>query len=60
VTGYRLYSLDGANKVASAEWIDADDDQAAVEAAKTMMDGQDCELWQATRLVARLPRHAKR
>jgi hypothetical protein len=25
-----------------------------------MMDGQDCELWQATRLVARLPRHAKR
>ena len=60
MTGYRLYSLDGANKVASAEWIDADDDQAAVEAAKTMMDGQDCEVWQGARLVARIPRNRNR
>ena len=56
VTGYRLYCLDGANKVASAEWIDADDDDSAVEAAKVQMDGQDCEVWQGKRLVARLPR----
>jgi len=56
VTGYRLYCLDGANKVASAEWIDADDDEAAIEVAKRMMDGQDLEVWQGTRLVARLPR----
>ena len=56
MTGYRLYCLDGANKVASAEWIDADDDGAAVEAAKQMMDGQDAEVWQGTRLIARLPR----
>ena len=57
VTGYRLYCLDGANKVASAEWIEADDDQDAVEAAKQMMDGHDCEVWQGKRLIARLPRH---
>jgi len=56
VTGYRLYCLDGANKVASAEWIDADDDDTAVEAAKVKMDGHDCEVWQGTRLIARLPR----
>jgi hypothetical protein len=56
VTGYRLYCLDGANKVASAEWIDADDDKAALEAAKEIVDGQECEIWQGTRLVARLPR----
>jgi len=56
VTGYRLYCLDGANKVASAEWIDADDDEAAIEVAKQMMDGQDLEVWQGARLVARLPR----
>jgi len=56
VTGYRLYCLDGANKVASAEWIDADDDKAAIEVAKQMMDGQDLEVWQGARLVARLPR----
>ena len=56
MTGYRLYCLDGANKVASAEWIDADDDKAALEAAKEIVDGQECEIWQGTRLVARLPR----
>lgn len=56
VTGYRLYSLDGANKVASAEWIEADDDNAAIEVAKTMMEGHDCELWSRSRMIARLPR----
>ncbi len=55
MTGYRLYCLDGANKVASAEWIDADDDDAAIEEAKQKVDGKDCEVWQGKRLVARVP-----
>jgi hypothetical protein len=59
VTGYRLYSLDRANKVASAEWIDANDDLAALEVAKALMDGHDCELWANNRLIARLPRKQK-
>jgi hypothetical protein len=60
VTGYRLYCLDGVNKVASGEWIDAEDDETAIEAAKEMMDGHDCELWQGSRLVARIPRKRPR
>ena len=52
--GYRLYRLDGVAKVASAEWIDADDDQAAIAAAKEMMDGHGWELWNRTRLVIRI------
>lgn len=52
--GYRLYCLDGANKVASADWIDADDDEGAIEAAKERLDGHECEVWQGSRLVARL------
>jgi hypothetical protein len=56
VATYRLYCLDGLSKVASAEWIEADDDGRAVELAKTMMDGQPCELWQGGRLVARIAR----
>jgi hypothetical protein len=56
MAGYRLYGLDGVRKVASAEWFEADDDQAAVAAAREKMDGHDCELWQGDRLVARLPR----
>lgn len=52
---YRLYGLDGVNKVSSGDWFDADDDETAIEAAKEAMDGHDCELWQGKRLVARLP-----
>ena len=51
---YRLYCLDGANKVASAEWIEADDDAAAIEATKKAHAGRECELWQGKRFVARL------
>jgi hypothetical protein len=54
VAEYRLYCLDGVNKVSSAEWIEADDDEAAIEAAKDTHDGHECELWQGKRLVARL------
>lgn len=60
VSGYRLYCLDGVNKVASADWIEADDDQAAIEVAKTMMNGYECEVWQGPRLVARLDFRARR
>ena len=54
MAGYRLYCLDGVNKVASADWVEADDDEAAIEIAKEMHDGYECELWQGSRLVARL------
>ena len=57
VEGYRLYRLDGVAKVASAEWIEADDDQAAIEVATKKMDGHGWELWDRTRLVIR--RHGK-
>ncbi|HWC56890.1 MAG TPA: hypothetical protein VG434_07985 [Sphingomicrobium sp.] len=54
VTDYRLYALDGVDKVASGEWFEAEDDDSAIEAAKTLMDGHDCELWQGKRLVTRI------
>lgn len=41
-------------KVASAEWIEAEDDAAAIEAAREKHDGHECELWQGKRLVAKL------
>lgn len=53
MAGYRLYCLDEAEKVVPAEWIDADDDDAAVEVAKDMMDGRSYELRKRTRLIAR-------
>ena len=53
---YRLYCLDGVGKVESAEWIEADDDEAAIEVADRMREGRACELWQNSRLVERLGR----
>lgn len=51
---YRLYCLDGVDKVASAHWIEADDDQAALGSAHDLRDGRKCELWKGDRLVARI------
>jgi len=55
VADYRLYGLDGVDKVASAVWLEADDDQAAIEVARDRMNGHGGELWQGKRLVARIP-----
>jgi len=59
VKGYRLNDLDGVHKVASGEWFEADDDEAAIEVARKMMDGHDCELWQGRRRVARINKDAR-
>jgi hypothetical protein len=54
VADYRVYCLDGVGKVASAEWFEAGDDDGAIEAAKNICAGDQCELGQGKRLVARL------
>ena len=60
MASYRLYGLDGVvGAFASGEWFEAEDDEAAIEVAKTMMDGHDCELWQGKRLIGRIPRAHK-
>jgi hypothetical protein len=51
VETYRLYCLDGVGKVASAEWIEAEDDEGATRIAEEMHGGRACELWQGQRLV---------
>jgi hypothetical protein len=51
---YRLYCLDGVGKVASAEWIEAADDEGAIEMAENLRRERSCELWQGGRLVIRM------
>jgi len=60
VAGYRLYGLDGVDKVASGEWVEADDDHDAIEIAREKFDGTPCEVWQGSRLVARLEGNGSR
>ncbi len=54
MSSYRLYCLDGAGRIVAAEWIQAEDDGAALEAAEEIRDGRRCELWRGKELVARL------
>ena len=50
---YRLYYLDGTGKVASAEWLDATDDDTALALARDLCKTRRCELWDRQRLIAR-------
>jgi hypothetical protein len=52
---YRLYCLDGANKISRAEWIDAKSDDDAIMIARSHEKSVNCELWLRSRLVARIP-----
>ena len=52
---YRLYCLDGANRITRAEGISAKSDDDAIELARAMKLPVKCELWQRDRLVARIP-----
>jgi hypothetical protein len=50
---YRLYRLDGAGKIVTADWIAADaDDEALRHAGERVPDGR-FELWERGRLVSR-------
>ena len=55
VAAYRVYCLDGVNRVVRAEWIEAADDPQAVELARALIfDCVKCEVWQGPRLVERI------
>jgi hypothetical protein len=54
VANYRIYCLDEANKVASAGWIEADGDEAAIAFVREQHDGYKCEIWEGPRLVERI------
>jgi hypothetical protein len=54
VARYKIYCIDGGDKVASADWIEADDDEAAIDLVKERHDGYKCEVWLGTRLVTRV------
>jgi hypothetical protein len=49
---YRLYRLDGAGKITTAEWIEANADEEALRQAHAVVDGKAFELWERQRLIA--------
>ena len=55
MTSYRLYRLDGAEKIEAVELIEAETDEDAVKAGRAMNHTATCEIWDRDRLVARIP-----
>jgi hypothetical protein len=51
---YRLYRLDGAGNITTAEWLTADDDEKAAELARDPDAQTTVEVWDRDRLVARI------
>ena len=43
--------LDGGNKIASADWIEAASEAAAVRKVRKRFPRNRCELWEGPRLV---------
>jgi hypothetical protein len=54
MSAYRVYCLDGAGKVWAAEWIEAESDSAALDAARRFASAVHCEVWLAERLVGKV------
>jgi hypothetical protein len=54
---YRLYCLDGGNRIHQAEWISAENDDDAIRQARELKrNAVTCEVWQGKRLVVTLRR----
>jgi hypothetical protein len=55
---YRLYCLDGGGQIGFADWFEADNDGHAIAQARRLKhNGQKCEVWRRTHLVATLNGH---
>jgi hypothetical protein len=53
LANYRLYRLDGAGKITSAEWIEAAGDEDALREARDRTQPGSFELWEKGRLIER-------
>ena len=56
---YKIYILDQKGRIALAYDFEGADDQSAVEESKKHSDNSDIEIWQRSRLVARISQGGK-
>ena len=50
---YRYYRLDRDGRIHCAEWLDAVNDEQAVEQVRARHPDAKCEVWKGTRLIAK-------
>ncbi len=56
---YRLYRLDGAGNIMTADWLEAAADDDALTQAHERVDGSRFELWDGDRLISSSRRSGK-
>jgi len=56
VKHYRVYCFDGGSRIINADWIEAENDAEALQAAKNAYDCFRIEVWDRDRLVGRYQR----
>jgi hypothetical protein len=56
MTDYRVYVIGSDGHFVRAIHLDCPDDSAAIEWAKQYIDGDDIELWQRDRQIAKFDR----
>ncbi len=56
---YRVYHLDSASKIVGAHWIDAADDERAIDIVRDEGAAHDCELWAGPRYIGKVVRSAE-
>jgi hypothetical protein len=54
MANYRLYCLDERGKITTAEWIEAEDNAAALTAARALGKPMACELWLRDQMIERI------
>jgi hypothetical protein len=54
VPQYRIYFIDYRGHYSAVEKFEADSDNAAIAATETLREGEDVELWNEVRAIARL------
>ena len=59
MANFRLYRLDGAGKIGTAEWLEAEDENHALELARALNASTAVEIWNRNKLIGRVPPGAK-
>ena len=59
MASFRLYRLDGAGRIVSAEWLEADGDDHAQQLARDLNAETTVEIWDRNRMIARIEAASK-
>ena len=54
MANFRLYRLDGAGKIGTAEWLEADDEDHALELVRELNAETTIEIWNRNKLIGRV------